>query len=176
MWNIYEGLFLCWRLQLGDRLLSVIQADGISRGQLLVRCVSRQLCLRDMWNDVFKLRLWTKTHVTSSSDQDQERPAYMFVSRHLRQQRNSQFNTVSAEVPPISTISLCLFLLNNTEITEILAWYPVFIAFWYALKVSFIFEKVLVWSISYKNFIDFSNRISCEQLKENFQLWATSYP
>lgn len=41
----------------GDRLLSVTQADGISRGQLLVRCVSRQLCLRDMWNDVFKLRL-----------------------------------------------------------------------------------------------------------------------
>lgn len=56
-----------------------------------------------MWNDVFKLRLWTKTHVTSSSAQDQERPAYMFGSSDLRQQRNSQFNTVSAEVPPLST-------------------------------------------------------------------------
>lgn len=142
--KVYEGLFLCWRLQLGDRLLSVIQADGISRGQLLVRCISRQFCWRNMWNDVFKLCLWTKTHVTSSSDQDQERPAYMFVSSDLRQQRNSQFNTVSAVVP-ISTHAtylwdgnffnlFCLSLLNSTEITEM------FISFWYVPKVSFIFE------------------------------------
>lgn len=45
-----------------------------------------------------------------------------------------------------------------------------FISFRYALKVSFIFEKFCFEVFPKNNFIDFSNRISCEQLKENFQL------